>query len=152
MICDGKSLVQAVSNVNSADTYAIQQQTSAAVLAMSKSILIVWARDHCCLSGNELSDHQAILDAAETQPDNALEPATRRALSRRSSRPPPIQHERLKEVCTSLPDEQTESTIVKTKRTDLARFRNGHHPALRRWQHFVGISEDAVCRLCGEEV
>ena len=30
-----------------------------------------------------------------------------------------------------------------TERTDMARFRSGHHPALRRWQHLVGISEDA---------
>ena len=35
---------------------------------------------------------------------------------------------------------------------DLARFRSGHHPALRRWQHLVGVSEDAISRLCGEAV
>ena len=38
------------------------------------------------------------------------------------------------------------------ERTDLARFRSGHHNALRHWQHLVGIFEDAVCRLCGEGV
>ena len=31
-------------------------------------------------------------------------------------------------------------------------FRSGHHPALRRWQRLVGVSEDAVCRLCDEGV
>ena len=29
---------------------------------------------------------------------------------------------------------------------------SGHHPALRCWQHLVGVSEDAVCRLCVEEI
>ena len=117
---------------------------------MSKSILIVWAPVNCGLSGNELADNQAKLSAAETQPDNALEPATRRALIRRSCRPPPIKHERLLEVYTSLPDEHIEPTFSKTQRTDLARFRSGNQPALRRWQHLVGIFKDAVCRLCGE--
>ena len=74
----------------------------AAVLAMSKSIQIVWAPGHCGMSGKELADHQVKLQAAETQPDNTLEPATRRALVRRSCRPPPIQQERLKEVYSSL--------------------------------------------------
>ena len=64
----------------------------------------------------------------------------------------PIQHERLKKVCTSLNVEQIETSFAKTERTDLARFHSGHHPALRHWQQLVGISEDAVCRLCGEEV
>ena len=103
---------------------------------------------HCGLPGNELADQQAKLGAAESQPDSALEPATRRALIRCSCRSPPIQRERLKEVYTSLPDEQIRTYIT----TDLARSRSGLHAALRRWQHLVGISEDAVCRLCGEKV
>ena len=119
---------------------------------MSKSILIVGSPGHCGLSGNELADHQAKLSAAETQPDNALEPAKRRALIRRSCRPTPIQHERLKDVYTSLPDEQIETSFAKTESTDMARFHSVHHPALRRWQHLMRISEDAVCQLCGEEV
>ena len=73
-----------------------------AVLAMSKSILIVWTSGHRGLSGNKLSDHQAILGAAEIQSNNTLEPATQRALIRHSCHPLPIQHERLKEVYTCL--------------------------------------------------
>ena len=94
----------------------------------------------------------AVTDGIETQPDNALEPATWRALIRHSSRPPPIQHKQLKEVNTSLCDEQIETSFAKTERIDLARFRSGLHSTLRRWQHLAGISEDVVCRLCGEEV
>ena len=107
----------------------------------------MWAPGHCGLPGSELADHQAKLVAAETQPDNALGPATRRALIHHSYRSPPIQLEQLKEVYTSLPDEQ-----IKTELTDLACFCSGYHPALRRWQRLVGISVDAVCWLCGEEV
>ena len=121
---------------------------------MSKSVLIVWASGHSDLSGNKLDDHhhQAKLGAAETQPDNALKPATQRAPIHHSCHLPPTQHARLKEVYTSLPDEQIRTSFAQTERTDLAHFHSGRHPALRRWQHLVGISKDAVCRLCGEEV
>ena len=60
IICDCKSLVQAVSNANSADCHPT------AVLAMSKSLLSVLAPGHCGLSGNKLTDHQAKLDAADS--------------------------------------------------------------------------------------
>ena len=73
IICECKSLVQAVSSVNSADLSVIRLLALAAVLAMSKSILIVWATGHCGLSVNELADTQAKLGAAKTQPDYALE-------------------------------------------------------------------------------
>ena len=119
---------------------------------MSKSILIVWSPGHCDLPGNELADHQAKLAAAVIQPDNALEPATRRPFIHRSCRPSPIQHERLTEAYPSLPDEQIKTSYAKTEHADLARFRCGHHPALRRLKHLVRISEDVVCRMCGEEV
>ena len=55
-----------------------------AVLAMSKSILIVETRGHCRRLGNELADYQAKPGATETQPDNTLDAATRKALIRRS--------------------------------------------------------------------
>ena len=100
---------------------------------MSKSILIMWVPGHCSLSGNKLADHQSKLGVAETQPNNA-HVATWRDLIRRSCHPPPIQKERLK-VYTSLHDEQIKMSFAKTERTDLARPRSGHHPALRHWQH-----------------
>ena len=56
------------------------------------------------------------------------------------------------EVHKSLSDKQIETSFAKTERTDLVRIRSGQQPAIRRWHHFVGSSEDAVCRLCGEEV
>ena len=90
IICNCKSLVQAVSNANSADWSVIQLQATVAVLAMSKIFLIVWAPGHCGLSGNELADHhQAKLAAADTQPDNALKLATWRALIQCSCHPLP---------------------------------------------------------------
>ena len=79
-------MIQAVSNATSADSSVIQLQASAAVLDMSKSIPIVWDPDYCVRLGNELADHRAKIGAAETKPDNALEPATRRALISRSCR------------------------------------------------------------------
>ena len=121
IICDWKLLVQAVSSPNSADPSVIQLQAAVAVLAMSKSILIVLSPGHCGLPGNELTDHQAKLGATETQPDNTLDAATQRSQSWFLS-PTTIQHEWLKEVHTSLPDEQIKTYFSKMERTDLARF------------------------------
>ena len=86
---------------------------------MSMSILIVRDPGHCDLLGNEVDDHQAKLGAAETQPYDALEPATLRALIHRSCHPSPIQHERLNEVYTFLPDEQIEAPFSKTELSSL---------------------------------
>ena len=89
IIGDWKSLDQVVCIANSADSSVIQQQSSVAVLSMPGSILIMWAPGHCGLSGSKLADHQAILGAAETHPDKALEPASLRALIRHSCHPFP---------------------------------------------------------------
>ena len=73
---DCKSLVQVVSNANSVNLSLILLQTAAAVLSMSKPILILWAPGHCGLPSNKPADVQAKLGAAETQPDNTLDAAT----------------------------------------------------------------------------
>ena len=118
---------------------------------MSKSILIVWAPGHCGLSDNELADHQAKLGETETLPDSALTAATLWDVIRRSCHPPPIQHEQLKEVYTSLPQEQNKKPFAKIEHIDWALIRSGHQPALRCWQHLARISEDAICQLCGRK-
>ncbi len=41
--------------------------------------------------------------------------------------------------------------MSKPEMTHLRRFRSGHHPALRRWQHLINRSEEATCRLCNDE-
>ena len=65
-------MVLAVSNAKLAYSSVVQLQAAVAVLAMSKSILIVWVHGNCGLPGNELADHHAKLGAVATQPDNAL--------------------------------------------------------------------------------
>ncbi len=41
--------------------------------------------------------------------------------------------------------------MSKPDMTPLRRFRSGHHPALRRWQHLINRSEEATCRICNDE-
>ena len=93
-----KSLVQAVGNANSIDLSIIQLPAAAAVLAMSKSILIVCALGHYGLPGNELDDHQAKLGAAHTLPDDSL--SYMKSSHTLFLYHPPIQHKRLKEIYT----------------------------------------------------
>ena len=62
IICNCKSLVQAVINTNSAGSSFIQLQVAVALLAMSIPILIAWVPGHCGVS----ADHQATLGAADS--------------------------------------------------------------------------------------
>ena len=55
-------------------------------------------------------------------------------------------------VYMSLINEQIKTSFSKMEHTDLTRFRSGHHLALRRRRHLEGVSKEAVCLLCGEEV
>ena len=61
-----------------------------------------------------------------------------------------LTHSRMTALCTTRPREE-EAFLKKADRTDLIRFRCGHHPHLRRWQHMTGMSETDSCRLCEEE-
>ena len=45
-----------------------------------------------------------------------------------------------------------ETSFDKTERTNFSLYMRGHQPALLRCHHLVGISEDAVCRLCGVKI
>ena len=106
---------------------------------------------HCNLRGNELADLEAKLGSEVAQPSVPLDSSTRAALIRREERQSPLTHPRLTTLCTTRPREEEEALLQKDDRTDLIRFRCGHHPHLRRWQHMTGMSETDSCRLCAEE-
>ena len=78
-------------------------------------------------------------------------PQTCAALIRREERLSSLTHPRLTASFTTRPREEEEALLKKSDRTDLIRFRCGHHPHLRRWQHMTGMSETDSCRLCAEE-
>ena len=125
IICDCKSLVQAISNANSTDSSVIQLQVQQQYSPCQNQSWSCRLLD-TDLSDNQLADQQAKLGAAKTKSDNALEPVTRRALIRRSCRPLPSNMSGIRRG-TPLPDELIETSFAKTERTDLARFRSGHH-------------------------
>ena len=106
---------------------------------------------HCNLRGNELADLEANLGFEVAQPSVPLDSSTRAALIRREERQSSLTHPRLTALYTTRPREEEEALLQKADRTDLIRFRCGHHPQLRRWQHMTGMSETDSCRLCAEE-
>ncbi len=102
--------------------------------------------------GNEQADGEAKFGSAEHQPSVALDPATRRALIRRTwasnSAPsrftPPT---KLQKEFTS----KRRNPATKSKTTDLRRFCSGHHPALQRRKSLINRSEETRWRLCDNE-
>ncbi|XP_029656940.1 uncharacterized protein LOC115230980 [Octopus sinensis] len=153
IVCDCKSLVEAVDNPFPPDQTIRESQQTADLVAAGKILTVIWVPGHCNLRDNELADVQAKHSSALSQPDAAINTVIRLAFIRRTFQPTPIQHPRLKEVFTKKPDERTEAALSKANFTDMIRFRSGgHHPALRRWQKMAASSDTDQCRLCNEEV
>ena len=106
---------------------------------------------HCNLRGNELADLEAKLCSEVAQPSIPLDTSTRAALICREERQSSLSVPRLTALYTTRPREEEEALLQKAEQTDLIRFRCGHHPHLRHWQHMTGMSETDSCRLCAEE-
>ena len=126
-------------------------QSAIAELYKKKEVRILWVPRHCNLRGNDLAYLEAKLGSEVAQPSVPLDSSTRAALIRREERQSSLTHPRLTALCTTRPREEEEAFLQKAERTDLIRFRCGHHPHLQRWQHMTGMAETDSCRLCAEE-
>ena len=126
-------------------------QSAIAKLCKKKEVRILWVPGHCNLRGNELADLEAKLGSEVAQPSVPMGSSTCAALIRREERQSLLTHPRLSALYTTRPREEQEALLQKTDRTDLIRFRCGHHLHPRRWQHMTGMSEMDSCRLCAEE-
>ena len=150
VLCDSKSLVETLAKSNQHDGDVRRIQSAIAELCKKKEVRILWVPGHCNLRGNELADLEAKLGSVVVQPNVPLDSSTRAALIRREERQSSLTHPHLTALYTTRPREEG-ALLQKADRTDLIRFRCGHHPHLRRWQHMTGMSETDSCRLCAEE-
>ena len=150
-LCDSKSLVEILANSNQPKGDVHRIHSAIAELCKKKGVRILWVPGHCNLRGYELADLEAKLGSESAQPSVPLDSSTRAALIRREERQSPLTHSRLIVLYTTRPREEEEALLQKADRTDLIRFRCGHHPHLRRWQHMTGMSDTDSCRLCAEE-
>ena len=151
MLCDSKSLVETLANSSQPEGHVHRIQSAIAELCKKKEVRILWVPGHCNLRGNQLADLETKLGSESAQPSVPLDSSTRAALIRREERQSPLTHRRLTALYTTRPREEEEVLLQKADRTDLIRFRCGHHPHLRLWQHMTGMSETDSCRLCAEE-
>ena len=128
VLCDSKSLVETLANSSQPEGDVHRIQSAIAELCKKKEVRILWVPGHCNLCGNELADLEAKLGSESAQPSVPLDSSTRAALIRREERQSPLTHPRLTALYTTRPREEEEEA----DRTDLIRFRCGHHPHLRR--------------------
>ena len=151
VLCDSKSLVETLANSNQPDGDVHRIQSAIAELCKKKEVRILWVPGHCNLRGNELADLEVKLGSEVAQPSVPLDSSTHAALIRREERQSSLTHPRLTALCTTRLREEEEAFLQKADRTDLIRFRCGHHPHLRRWQHMTRMSETDSCRLCARK-
>ena len=151
VLCDSKSHVETLANSNQPDGAVHRIQSAIAEFYKRKEVRILWLPGQCNLRCNEQTDLDAKLGSEVAQPSVPLDSSTRTALIRREERQSSLTHPRLTALCTTRPGEEEEALLQKADRTDLIRFRCGHHPHLRCWQHMTGMSETDSCRLCAEE-
>ena len=151
MLCDSKSLVETLANSNQPDSDAHRIQLAIAELCKKEEVRILWVSGHCNLHDNELANLEVKLGSDIAQPSVPLDSSTRAALISREERQSSLTNPRMTALSTSRLREEEEALLQKADRTDLIRFRCGHHPHLRRWKHMTGMSETDSCRLCAEE-
>ena len=108
-------------------------QLAIAELCKKEEVRILLVPGHYNLHDNELANLEAKLGSEVAQPSVPLDSSTRAALIRREERQSSLIHPRLSALCTSRPREEEEALLQKADRTDLIRFRCGHHPHFRRW-------------------
>ena len=151
VFCDSISLVETIKNSNQPDGEVHRIQSAIAELCKKKEVRILWVAGHCNLRGNEPADLEAKLGSEVAQPSVTLDSSTRAALIRREESQSSLTHPRLTAFFTTRPREEEEAFLKKADRTNLIRFRCGHHPHLRRRQHLPEMSDTNSCLLCAEE-
>ena len=129
-------LVETLAKSNQPDGDVHRIQSANAELCKKKVVRILWVSVQSNLRGNELADLEAKLGSEVAQPSVPLDSSTHAVLIRREERQSSLTHPRLTALCTTRPREE-EALLKKAERTDLIRFRCGHHPHLRRWQHLT---------------
>ncbi len=80
LICDCKSLVDAVCNPLSPEEGIMLMRAVVARLNAERCLVILWVPGHCGLRGNELADEEVKPDSAKHHPPVPLDCATRRAI------------------------------------------------------------------------
>ena len=152
VLCDSKSMVETLANSNQPDGDVRRIQSAIAELCKKKEVRILWVPGHCNLRGNELADLEAKLGYEVAQLSVPFDSSTRAALIRREERQSSLTYPRLTALFTTQPREEEEALLQKADRTDIIRFRCGHHPHLRRWQHMTGMSEtDSHLNIYGSD-
>ncbi len=80
LICDCKSLVDAVGNLLAPDEGMRLVQTAVARLNAEKCLEVLWVPGHCGQQGNELADEEVKLGSAEHQSTVQMGCTTRRTI------------------------------------------------------------------------
>ncbi len=84
LVCDCKSLVDAVGNSHTPEEGKMLVQAAVSRLNAERCLEVLCVASHCGLLGNELAAEETKLGSAEHQLPVVLDPATHRALMRRT--------------------------------------------------------------------
>jgi ribonuclease HI len=115
-----------------------------------KKVKFVWVAGHCGLTGNEWADGAA-KEAAEME-QSGVE-CMMKSVMKIACKGPGVKvwkHRRCQEVYGNGVERELEKEWTREEAVSMARFRSGHSLELAAYRKRIGVSEDGVCRRCGE--
>jgi hypothetical protein len=152
IVTDSLSLVDAIQGDQQQPNVDRLQGVLWALHDRGRQVEVMWAPGHCGLEGNDRADGMARRGGREEQGGVTLDRNTREAYIRREvgGGVREIVHDRIRRTYRGPVREVEERVLSRGDRVDLARFRAGHHPDVRRWKVMIGETGETGCRLCGK--
>ncbi len=132
LICDLKSIVDAVGNPLATDEGIRLVQAVVAPLKAESCFEVLCVQGHCGLQGKELADEEAKSGSAEHQPPIQLDCITRRAIIRRACSTRFISAPLHNATYPINLNHREDIQMYEPDMTHLRFFRSGHPPALLR--------------------
>jgi len=121
-------------------------------LGMSgKVVRFVWVAGHCGLIGNEWADSEAKVATELEQEEVGCMMKSVLRVGCRSTGDGEWRHSRCKEVYGEGREVEVEKEWSREEAVSMARLRSGHSLELGSYRKRIGLSEEGVCRRCGEE-
>ena len=151
IVTDSKSSLESMKKFKYGTKNVLLRRVYQLLSNLTGTLQLVWVPSHCGIPGNDLADtlanEAAMMDQEET--GWLFEVAKARIWNRNERKP--IEHDRVRRTYPEGKLGEELEELVKEEEISFRRFRTGHSLELKSYKHRLGLTDDDLCRLCGEE-